>query len=261
MTTSHKKISLAPSPRFPKAYRSAIAAADVVAIPGAVTCTKQAGGSATAGVYYTSVVAGNAHGRTTGKAGDVTITTETTNLTIRAAFAAVTGATFYDIYCSRSASAAAALWVGRITEAQRAAGCVITAVGVVGAGGVAGAVDIQVEGTGLQSGTTAAENTAYVLPTGVDCSGADYVDFDLAFARTGDTAALSATIIPFFYNARDLTYYLGDPKTLFFGGVSGALQSLKQRIRVEIRGNSAAGLIVAKIAGTGASLSIDVTLS
>jgi len=224
-----------------------------------VTCTKQAGGSATAGVYYTSVVAGNIYGRTTGKAGDVTVTTETTNLTIRAAFAAA--GTFYDIYCSRSTSAAAALWVGRITEAQRAAGCVITAVGVVGAGGIPGAVDIQVEGTGLQSGTTAAENTAYVPPAGVDCSGVEYVDFDISASRTGDAVALAVTVIPNFGNARDLISYLGDPRTLFFGGVSGALQSTKQRIRLEVRGNSAAGLLVAKLAGTGATLSIDYTLS
>lgn len=203
---------------FPVSYRS-IVTPDVLPIPGTVTCTKQAGGAATAGVYYISVVAGNIYGRTTGKAGDVTVTTETTNLTIRAAFAAVVGAAFYDIYCSRSASAAAALWVGRITEAQRAAGGTLTAVGTWAAsGGIPNAVDIEVEGTGLQSGTTAAENTAYVIPQILDSSSHQYIDFDLTVSRTGDAAAMAITVIPFFFNPRDTTYYLSGPLTLFFGG-------------------------------------------
>src|SRR3989338_1008131 len=51
------------------AYRSAVVARDVAAAPGAVTCTKQAGGSAAAAEYTVYVVAGNTHGRTTSTAG------------------------------------------------------------------------------------------------------------------------------------------------------------------------------------------------
>ena len=71
-----------------------------MAAPGTVTCTKQAGGSTNAGTHYVKIVAVNGYGRTTATAGNTTVTTETTNLTIRAAFVAVTGATHYDVYCS-----------------------------------------------------------------------------------------------------------------------------------------------------------------
>ena len=243
------------------AYRSAIAAADVLSIPGTVTCTKQAGGGATAGTYTIFVVAGNAHGRTTAKQGDATVTTETTNLTVRAAFAAVSGASFYDIYCSTAG--AAAKFVGRITEAQRASGIKLTAVNTTGAGGTVGAVDIEVPGTGLAvNGGQLAQNTAYAIPaTPVDCSGYQYVDFDLSLSRTGDIAAPALAVIPFFLNARTSTYQAGEPLTINFGGTLGAYGPMKQRVRVEARGNSGVALVVASIAGTGASLDIDATLS
>lgn len=243
------------------AYRSAVVAADVIAAPGTVTCTKQAGGSATAGTYTVFVVAGNAYGRTTATQGNTTVTTETTNLTVRAAFAAVTGATFYDIYCSTDG--AAAKFVGRITEAQRASGIKLTAVNTTGAGGTAGAVDIEVPGTGLAvNGGQLAVNTAYSIPASpVDCSGYQYVDFDLSFSRTGDIAAPSLRVVPFFYNARTATYHMGDAQTVSFGGTSGAYYANKQRLRVEARGNAGVALAVASIAGTGASLDIDATVN
>jgi len=242
-----------------KAYRSGIVAADFIAIPGTVTCTKEAGGGATAGAYVTKVVAGNVYGRTTAKTGSATITTETTNLTVRAAFAAVTGATFYDIYCSIDTDPK---FVGRVTEAQRAAGGTLTAVNVwSAAGGIPGAVDIEIPGTGLQSLVTAAENTAYAIPAVIGGVKADYVDFDLAFSRTGDAVSPSLTVVPFFGNGLDGTYYLGDHKSLVFGGQSGVFQSMQQRLRVELRGHPLVGLLVAKIAGTGASLKITYSLS
>lgn len=242
-------------------YRAAVAAADVIAAPGTVTCTKQAGGSATAGTYTVFVSAGNAYGRTTAAQGNTTIATETTNLTVRAAFAAVTGATFYDIYCSTAG--AAAKFVGRITEAQRASGIKLTAVNVAGAGGTAGAVDIEVAGTGLAvNAGQLTQNTAYVIPaTPVDCSGYQYVDFDLSLSRTGDIAAPALAVLPFFLNARTGLYQAGDLQTINFGGASGAYWANKQRVRVEARGNAGVALVVAAIAGTGASLDIDATLS
>lgn len=243
------------------AYRSAVVAADLIAAPGTVTCTKQAGGAATAGTYTVYVVAGNAYGRTTATAGNTTVATETTNLTVRAAFAAVTGATFYDIYCSTDG--AAAKFVGRITETQRGTGIKLTAVNVTGAGGTAGAVDIEVPGTGLAvNGGQLAQNTAYSIPASpVDCSGYQYADFDLTFSRTGDSVAPSLTVIPFYYNARTLTYYAGAAQAITFGGATGVSTPNKQRLRVETRGNSGVALAVAAIAGTGASLDIDVSLS
>lgn len=237
------------------AYRSAVAAADVLAVPGTVTCTKQASGSATAGTYTVFVVAGNAYGRTTAKQGNTTVTTETTNLTVRAAFAQVTGATFYDIYASTDG--AAAKFVGRITEAQRASGIKLTAVNTTGAGGTAGAVDIEVPGTGLAvNGGQLVLNTAYSIPASpVDCSGYQYVDFDITASRTGDIASMALQVIPFFYNARTATYHLGDAQNLNFASGN------KQRLRVEARGNAGCGLLVSSIAGTGAAIDIDATVS
>lgn len=242
-------------------YRSAVTAADVIAAPGTVTCTKQAGGSATAGTYTVFVVAVNAYGRTTATQGNATVTTETTNLTVRAAFAAVTGATHYDIYCSTDG--AAAKFVGRITEAQRASGIKLTAVNTTGAGGTAGAVDIEVPGTGLAvNGGQLTQNTAFSIPASpVDCSGRQYVDFDLTFSRTGDIVAPALKVIPFFLNDRTSTYQAGEVQTVYFGGGSGAYEANKQRLRIEARGNSGVALALASIAGTGASLDIDVVLS
>jgi len=247
----------------PLSYRSALTAADVMAAPGTVTCTKQAGGSVTAGVHNAKVVAVNAYGRTTAKAGNVAVTTETTNLTVRAAFAAVAGATHYDIYVSTDADPK---WVGRITEAQRASGIKITAVGTTGAGGTAGAVDVEVPGTGLQSGATAAQNTAFSIPAAVvDSSAYQYVDFDLLFSHedAADASSVnpSLTVVPAFKNTRTGTWYFGVPQSIPIGGQGGGYESLLQRIRVEVRGNPAVALLVAQIGGRSASLDIDYTLS
>lgn len=243
------------------AHRSAVTAADFIAAPGTVTCTLVAGGSATAGTYTVFVVAGNVYGRTTATQGNATVTTAAGNLTVRAAFAAVTGATYYDIYCS--VDSAASKFVGRITETQRGTGILISAVNVTSAGGTADAVDVQVPGTGLAvNGGQLAQNTAYSIPAAiVDCSGRQYVDFDLTMSRTGDIAAPTLKVVPFFKNDRTLTYHAGTLQTITFGGAATVFDSLKQRIRVEVRGNAAVALLVASIAGTGASLDIDAVLS
>jgi len=241
-----------------KNYRSGIVAADFCAATGALTTSIESGGSLVNGQTYKSkVVGGNVYGRTTATAG-TDRAADAVNKTLRILFAAVTGITFFDIYVSVDADAK---WVGRITEAQRASGIKITAVGVTGAGGTPGGVDVEVPGTGLQSLVTAAENTAYAIPATIGGVKADYVDFDLAFSRTGDAVAPSLTVVPFFGNGLDGTYYLGDHKSLVFGGQSGVFQAMQQRLRVELKGHPLVGLLVAKIAGTGASLSIKYSLA
>lgn len=260
LVTNEGKLSCAAV--APASYRSAVTAADVIAAPGTVTCTKQAGGSCTAGTYTIFVVAINAFGRTTATQGNATVTTETTNLTVRAAFAQVTGATHYGIYCSTDG--AAAKFVGRITEAQRASGIKLTAVNTTGAGGTAGAVDIEVPGTGIAvNGGALVQNVAYAIPaaTAIDCSGYQYVDFDLAYSRTGDSVAAALKVIPMFLNSRTSTYFAGDVLTISFGGTSGQFYANKQRLRVETRGAPGMHLLVASIAGTGASLDLDAITS
>lgn len=245
-------------------YRSAVTAADVLAPPGTVTTSKQAGGGATAGVYNVKVVAvitgaTNGAGRTTATAGSGTVTTETTNLTVRAAFAQVVGATHYDIYCSTDTDPK---WVGRITEAQRVSGIKLTAVNTTGAGGTAGAVDVEVPGTGLQAALVAAVNTAYVIPANpIDCTGFECCDLDLGFARTGDAVELSAILIPFLRNSDDSAYYACQEFYPSFGGRAGVYGSVRQSLRVDVRGRSALALVFAQLAGTGVSADVRYTLS
>lgn len=246
------------SPTIPVAHRSAITAADVLAVPGTVTTSLQSGGSLATSAMNNKVVAGNTYGRTTATAGTQRTPAGGT-LTIRMALAAVTGATFYDIYLSTDADPK---FVGRITEAQRAAGCIISAQNTVGGGGTPGAVDVQVAGTGLQSSSTAAQNTAYSLPTPVACDQYQYIDFDIAMTVTPDnTVSPSLAIIPFFYNPRTQTYFAGAVQTLSFGGFSNVYQPMTQRMRIECRGCPNVALVIASIAGTGASVNVDSCLS
>lgn len=246
------------SPGAPSSHRSGITAPDVLAIPGVVTCTKLTGvGAATAGTYTVFVAAGNRYGRTTARQGNATVTTETTNLGVRAAFAAVPGATFYDIYMSTDG--AAAKWVGRVTEAQRASGIIINAVGGTAAGGTANAVDIYVPGTGLAvNGGQLALNTAYRPDTiqSVSAEGSGDLDIDVAFSRTGDAVAGSLILLPF-YEGRGGAYYAGTPVTLTFGGATGVYTPNCQTVRVPARGRGVV-VVVAAIGGTGASVDMDV---
>jgi len=242
-------------------YRSALAAADLLAAPGTVTCTKQTGGAATAGEYTVYVVAGNSQGRTTATAGNTTVTTETTNLTVRAAFALVTGAEFYDIY--GSTDGAASKFVGRVTEAQRLSGITITGQNTLTAGGAANAVDIRFPGTGLAvNAGHIAVNTAYVIPAAViDAAGYQYVDFDLQLATVGDSVLPTLVVLPMLLNTRLSKYVsFGAAQTVVFGGASGAVLPLKQRVRVEARGATVV-LVIVSITGTTATVDIDATLS
>lgn len=246
------------TPSAAASYRTAITSADVLALPGTVTCTKLTGvGSATAGTYTVFVVAGNAYGRTTPKQGNTTVVTETTNLGVRAAFAAVTGADYYDVYCSTDG--AAAKFVGRVTEAQRASGIILTAVNVTGPGGTAGAVDVYVPGTGLANNAIVT-NTAYtpesltaIAPT------SEYLDVGVKLTRSGDSVAPTVTLIPFYLGASG-HYMAGVPITLTFGGTTTAYDALYQSTRLTTRGRATA-VVVANIAGTGASIDLEAVTS
>ena len=242
----------------PTAYRSAVVAADVIAVPGTVTCTLVAGTNITAGTYTIFAVAGNVYGRTTAKQGDATVVAGGADGCPRAAFAAVTGATFFDLYCSTDG--AASKFVGRVTEAQRAAGCAITAVNVVGAGGIPGAVDIHVAGTGLAvNGGQVAQNTAYYAENGaiaaIDPAGAENLDVNVAFSRTGDIVAGSLVLLPFYAGASS-RWYAGDPVPVSFGGVANAYESTYQTLRLPVRGRQVK-VLVGSLAGTGASVDME----
>jgi len=239
-------------------YRSAIVAADVLAAVVTPTCTKLAGGGATAGTYTTLISAGNKYGRTIPTTGDTTVVTETTNLTVRAAWAQVVGAEFYDLFCSTAG--AAALWVGRVTEAQRLAGGTLTAVNTYAStGGVAGTIDIEVPGTGLAANTIVVSN-AFSLPAVFSLQHRHLVGFDVVMARTGEAVAASLFVVPFFWNVGLQVYILGAVQEVVFGGAAGKFGGWKQRVEVESEAKSV-GLLVASIAGTGASATIRPVLA
>lgn len=240
-------------------YRNSVTAVDVLAAPTLGAGSAVSGGSCTAGAYNVKAVGINPCGRTTGQTA-VQTTTATTNLTVRQAITALSGATAYDIYCSTDTDPK---WVGQIPATgtnSLATGCVITAVGTVGAGGVAGSVDIQVPGTGLQALTSAAINTAYNLPTSIATQGHQYIDFFIALTRTGDAVAPALSVIPFFLDAADGNYNQGDEYVFAFGGASGD-SSLRQVLRIECRGNAGIALAVSNIAGTGAAAAIHYSLT
>jgi hypothetical protein len=244
----------------PTAYRSAVVAADVLGALGTVTCTKQAGGAATAGTYTVFVVPGNRYGWGLAKQGDTTVTTETTNLTVRVAWAAMTGYDRFRIFCSTAG--AGALFVGQVTETQRAAGGVIATVNVVTAGGIPGAMDIQIPGTGLAvNGGQYAQNTAY-LPeslTPITPGTAENVRIHVDASRTGDIVAASLVLIPFYAGASG-HYYAGDPVPVSFGGVANAYESTQSGFDVPARGQPFV-IVAGGLAGTGLSVNLESVTS
>lgn len=240
------------------AYRSAVTAADVLpSTPAAPGLSLQSGGGLTAGTYNVATVSLSGLGRTL-RGTTAAQATSGGNLTVRAAIAQVTGATGYDVYCS---TAADPLWVGRITETQRAAGCVISAVGVVGAGSVAGSVDIQAIGTGNAGLVSSTTNNAYVMPAAspVDCTKRRYIDFDLAFSRTGDTGASPALTVAVFLSPDGTNWFQG--QTFVFGLGGTQVNANNQRLQVQVDGCNSAHLIVVSIAGSGASVNMTATPS
>ena len=251
------------NPADPVSYRSALTAADVLAAPAAPTLAEIAEVGVFPDVdYYCTVVGVNAYGRTTGTDAAAVINLSAANKVIKVGITQLTGATHYDIYLSADSDPK---WVARITEAQRAAGCAVTDVGTVGEGGAVNSAYVYLAGTGLQSGATAAQNTAFVIPAAlINCTNYEYCDFDLTLSHEDAPASSvnpSLTVVPAFKNNRTGTWYFGVPQSIPIGGQGGGYESLLQRIRVETRGNPAVALLVAQIGGLSASLDIDYTLS
>jgi hypothetical protein len=152
-------------------HRNAITVPDVLATPAQPGAfSGQTGGSLVSATSYNlAVIARNTYGHTvpgTVRAG----TPGGSNTAIRSSIAQVTNAVSYDLFFSTDTPP---LWVGTITESQRAAGGLITAVGTYSAGGVAGSIDFRVVGTGVASSAyNTATNFALVpLGSGIDCSG------------------------------------------------------------------------------------------
>jgi hypothetical protein len=248
-------------------HRSAITAADkVVTLASAsVTASGQTGGSLTTSTtYFWCVVPGNKYG-TAGipASGGVGSTATSTNTAIRLAFAAVTGAEYYDLFLSTDA---APKLVGRITEAQRATGGLLTVASTgtagctIGAGGIAGAIDVRVPGTGQQtSAANLAQNNAYLPDTVagvgyVTCAGYSTAHIQVAVTLTDLFTAPTLALVPFLYNDTDGFYHQATAVTMSLLTAVG--QAQRQDFVVATDGASRMVVCLGSLAGNNLTVSV-----
>lgn len=241
-------------------HRSAVTAADKVATVTLATIAKQ---DATVGVmaavsHGAGVAPGNAYG-SSGISNLLTIT-PTVNKTVDLTIPQAAGATYYDIFFS--AAPTAPLWLARITEAQRAAGCAITAVATVGAGGSAGVVNIQLVGTEIASTAAPfAANNAYIPEnaTAIPCGSKVKAYIHCTMTLTDLRSLPSFGIIPFFQNndSESSAWFQADAQSLsVMGGATG--RSLYQVLEVDVNAVRNMIVLVDSISGQGASIDISV---
>ncbi len=208
-----------------------------------------------------TVSAGNRWGSTTGA--NVQNITPNVNQAVRFSISQVTGAEWYDIFLSTDA---APLWVGRITEAQRAAGgFIISTVGTTTAGGgaPAGSVDIGIVGTGVAWNVTPFDiNNAWTptLVTAIDCTGFATAHI-LASLSVTDLRSLPTCKLAVFcankLSASDY-YHVSD---LDLAPLSALGKSLQQQLDVSVYGASGLVVLLHTIAGTGSALTVYVELA
>lgn len=250
--TAPVKTQESPTIADPIAHRTNVATADKITSP---TCVdKLAAGAADITLATTALygaIAARIYGMGSAGAGTISAAfTPTLNKSVLMTVAQVASATHYDLFLSVDA---APKWVARITEAQRAAGCAVTAVGVVGTGGSAGVVDIRVVGTGVQ--TTASEfanNNAYNIAgiTPVPCAGWNKAQVDLIFVRGDCLATPSCSVIPLTKTTIEgvVTWAAGDAYTMNLGTTVGA--PMTKGVDFEVGGKEALVVVCNPVGGT-----------
>ena len=236
-------------------HRSAVTAADKLTAPVPTLADIAANGTLlNTTLYRVAVSAFTEFGPSTASAAvDITTGAAPDTHKVRVTIAAVTGADGYDIFLS---TAAAPLWVGRITAAQLTAGAIISAVGTVISPAVAGTVDVAVVGTGVASTAAPfAVNNAYSLDgiTGIECTLRRHVNLNLELAVTDLRSAPTLRVVAFWKNQKDGLYVQGDLYSVPL--LSAVGESLRRRLDVEAA-DGATGFILAvdAISGQGASL-------
>ena len=243
------------------AHRTAITAVDKVSTV-TITAADQVGvaGSLTAVAHGIGVAPGNSYG-SAGVLALVTVT-PTVNKSIDITIPQATGAEYYDIFLSTSTTAPA--WVGRVTEAERAAGCAITAVGTIGEGGSAGVVNVQVVGTGQASTASYfAQNNAHTpnseTITEINCSGKLKAFVYAKMTLTDLCVAPTLSLVPFFQKNEESTeWYQGQAQTVYILGSLG--QSLYQVFEIDCLSAKGMKLLIGTLSGNGASVNVDVEL-
>jgi hypothetical protein len=248
-------------------HRSAIAAADTLALPGTLTLSdiNEAGSTLANVAYHVLVSAGNRWGPT-GVGADPGAITPTATHAVRCAFAQVAGADYYDIFLSTAVNP---LWVGRITEAQRATGDqIISTVGVVSARAgatVAGTIDIGIVGTGLATNVNPfVFNNAYtpdaVGITAISCVGYNLAHLHAKLAVT-DLRSLPACILtPWFADETSATdWFAGAAQSM--SPLIAVGQVLEQDFVINVDGSTGLKVLVQSISGQGAAFTCWVELA
>jgi hypothetical protein len=239
-------------------HRNAITVIDKLGLAGTVTPTAitEGGSNLTNVAHYGTIIPFNRWGAAGQAAPTIVTVTPTANQAVRLAFSAITGADGYDIFLSTSSTAP--LWVGRITEAQRAAGGIISSVGVYSAGGAVNSIDVGIVGTGL--GPLVApfsSNNAYT-PASVkpfDCTGVSRVHALVKLAVTDLRSLPALTIVPFLANQASPTdWFQGTPQALSLLSATG--QSLIQDFEIDVDGAAGLVVLVDTISGQGAAASV-----
>ena len=113
----------------------------------------------------------------------------------------------------------------------------------------------------LQRAHTGAQADPVVQPAMANTEGFRCVDFDVAYANTGDNGTSSTpgvTLAPFYLNARQGSFFQGQAIQMACGQ-----SAAQQRLRVEPRGCPGVALLVQQIGsgGSGATVTVDYALS
>jgi hypothetical protein len=239
------------------AHRTSVASADKAVVPVlAIFAQSETVGVFAATTHFVAAAAGNIYG-TTGMSNIISTAIEL-NHSYDLSIPQSTGATYYDIFLSIDA---APKWVARVTETQRAAGCAVTAYGVVGAGGSAGVVNIQCVGTGIAtSNAIFAQSTAYVPAnaTGISAAGREKIYADISLAVSDLRSVPALTVVPF-TSYDNTTWYQGTPMTL--SPLTSVSKALYQTFEMDLDGALYVIFLIGEIVGTGAAATIKYQLA
>jgi hypothetical protein len=168
----------------------------------------------------------------------------------------VVGAAFYDVFFSTDA---APLWVARVTEAQRAAGALVSAVGTVvspSAGVAAGDVRCDAVGTGIASNNGIFSfNNGYVLSgiTGVDTSDYTLLVAHVYFYVADYRSVPSLSLVVIFEDDAG-NFYVGDTQTVAMLTAIG--HPLYQSFQIDCVGAAKTYILIDSLAGQSAQVSI-----
>jgi hypothetical protein len=251
-------------------HRSAIAAADKVADLANTDLATADNGAATGSLnagttFYVTAVPGNRYGSCKVA---TTINTQATAASgfnthsIRLTIPIRAGAEWYDIFLS---TAAAPLWVGRITEAQRAAGDFeITAVGTVAAGGgnPAGTIDVNVVGTGVASNTICFSGNTALTPAAagiatIVCTGRSLAHIMALVAVTDLRSQLFVALTPWLLGQDGVWY---QTERLNIPLLTGLGNGLFQDFYLRVDGAAGLRVLVDTISGQGTTVTVAVEL-